>query len=126
MDKREALKRQALAAFLKEQRAERGWSQRELARRMGVTHATLQSWESAKSTADTKNVEKIADVFGIESWELMKFLGEEVIDRSSNLRQVLDIIEVIPNEDALKILEAVTNRVINDAAKRTKRNPMAV
>lgn len=110
MNALENKKRRVLADFLKETRIERGWSQRELARRVGVTHATLNSWESAKTTADTKNLEKIANVLGMPAWELMKILNESY-DNEADVKQVIDILDRLSKSEMLKINVEIAGRL---------------
>ena len=113
------LKKQALSAFLKEQRNKRDWSQREAARRMGVTHATLHAWESERSIADRENIGKIGNLFGYQPWEVMKILGDDATDRETEIRKVIDSIETLSSEEVLQVLAAATNRMVRDAAKKT-------
>lgn len=115
---RAKLKKQALAAFLKEERNKREWSQREAARRMGVTHATFHAWESERSLADRENIGKIGKLFGYQDWEILKLLGDDVADRETEIRQVIDSIETLSSDEVLRVLEAATNRMIKDAAKK--------
>jgi transcriptional regulator with XRE-family HTH domain len=110
MNTSEDKKRRVLAGFLKETRQERGWSQREFARRVGVTHATLNSWESAKTTADTKNLEKIANVLGMPTWELMKTLNESC-DNEADVKQVIDILDRLSKSEMLKINVEIAGRL---------------
>jgi transcriptional regulator with XRE-family HTH domain len=110
MNTSEDKKRRALAEFLKKTRQDRGWSQREFARRAGVTHATLNSWESAKTTADTKNLEKIANVLAMPSWELMKILNENC-DNDADVKQVIDILDRLSMSEMLRINIEIAGRL---------------
>lgn len=103
-------KRRALAQFLKQTRQDRGWSQREFARRAGVTHATLNSWESAKTTADTKNLEKIANVLAMPAWELMKILNENC-DNDTDFKQVIDMLDRLSMSQMLKVNSEIAGRL---------------
>jgi transcriptional regulator with XRE-family HTH domain len=110
MNTLEDKKRRALAQFLKQTRQERGWSQREFARRAGVTHATLNSWESAKTTADTKNLEKIAAVLAMPAWELMRVLNENC-DNDADFKQVIDMLDRLTMSQMLKINSEIAGRL---------------
>jgi transcriptional regulator with XRE-family HTH domain len=110
MNTSEDKKRRTLADFLKRTRQERGWSQREFARRIGVTHATLNSWESAKTTADTKNIEKIANVLAMPAWELMKVLNENC-DNDADVKQVIDMLDRLSMSEMLKINIEIAGRL---------------
>jgi transcriptional regulator with XRE-family HTH domain len=111
MNTSEDKKRRALAQFLKQTRQERGWSQREFARRAGVTHATLNSWESAKTTADTKNLEKIANVLAMPAWELMRILNENCDNNDADFKQVIDILDRSTMSQMLKINSEIASRL---------------
>jgi transcriptional regulator with XRE-family HTH domain len=110
MNTSEDKQRRVLAEFLKQTRQERGWSQREFARRIGVTHATLNSWESAKTTADTKNIKKIASTLAIAEWELMKMLNESC-DNDADFRQVVDMLDRLSKPEMLKINMEIAGRL---------------
>ncbi len=110
MNTSEDRKRRTLANFLKQTRQERGWSQREFARRVGVTHATLNSWESAKTTADTKNLEKIANVIAIPAWELMKILNENY-DNDADFKQVVDMLDRLSMSQMLNLNSEIAGRL---------------
>lgn len=82
-------------------REERGWSQRELARRLGVSFPVLNRIEQGKRAVDDVELQKLADIFNVSvdfllgrtdsvfSKEEEKFLGElhlpieELLDRFS-------------------------------------------
>ncbi len=110
MNTSEDKQRRTLADFLKKTRGERGWSQREFARRVGVTHATLNSWESAKTTADTKNLKKIANTLAMAEWELMKTLNESC-DNDADFRQVIDMLDRLSKLEMLKINVEIAGRL---------------
>lgn len=50
-------------------RAERGWTQAELARRMGLSgpygHLQVSQWETAKQAPSARNLIRLADAFGV-------------------------------------------------------------
>ncbi len=50
---------------VKRERVERGWTQQELARRLGVKQATISKWERQDAVYRKKTREKFAKVFGI-------------------------------------------------------------
>ena len=57
---------------LKELRAARGWSQRELARRADITHATVNRIENGKvASLDLKVLEKLARALEVDAGYLL-------------------------------------------------------
>ena len=53
-------------------RKARGWSQEELAGRIGVTRQALSRWESDAAIPDTVNVVQLADLFGVSTDYLLR------------------------------------------------------
>ena len=51
---------------VKRERIERGWTQEELARRLGVKQATVAKWERPNAIYRKKTREKLAKVFGVD------------------------------------------------------------
>jgi transcriptional regulator with XRE-family HTH domain len=57
--------RQALAVNLKQMRAERGWSQEQLALESGLHRTFVAHVERGMRNASVDNVEKLADALGV-------------------------------------------------------------
>ena len=53
-------------------RKARGWSQEDLAGRIGVTRQALSRWESDGAVPDTVNVVQMADLFGVSTDYLLR------------------------------------------------------
>ena len=53
-------------------RKAQGWSQEELAGRIGVTRQALSRWESDAAMPDTVNVVQLADLFGVSTDYLLR------------------------------------------------------
>lgn len=45
-------------------RVKRGWTQQELAEKMGVTRNTILAWENEKTAISEENVKKVRELFG--------------------------------------------------------------
>ena len=52
-----------------------GWSQEELADRLGVTRQSISKWESAQSVPDMNRIIMMAKLFG-DLWRLHRLLIE--------------------------------------------------
>lgn len=50
---------------IKELRSEQGWTQLELAIRLGVTPPTVYAWESGRSVPKVEQLRKLAEAFGV-------------------------------------------------------------
>ncbi|MDO4484241.1 MAG: helix-turn-helix transcriptional regulator [Clostridia bacterium] len=55
-----------------EQRKRCGWSQEELAEKLGVSRQAVSKWEGAQSTPDLQRVLQMADLFGVTTDYLLK------------------------------------------------------
>ena len=53
-------------------RNQRGMTQRDLARALGVSQPRIAEIEAARTTARIDTVGRLADVFGVEAWTLLK------------------------------------------------------
>jgi transcriptional regulator with XRE-family HTH domain len=66
------------AAFqqaLRHEREKRGWSQRQLARGLGLSQSTVSYWEQGKSLPEPANVIELERTLELEPGELAHFLG---------------------------------------------------
>lgn len=57
---------------IRELRDERGWKQRELAERLGVSPFTVSRWERGDSTPSLARLNEIADTFGVTLTDLIE------------------------------------------------------
>lgn len=106
--------RTTIAQFLKQKRAENGWSQRELARRLNCPQATVQMWEAEKTRPDILSTEKIANLFSMPLSELFKSLesGDIVIEnKSCNMKDIMDALKSLPTAEVAKINVAAAKRL---------------
>ena len=53
-------------------RKERGWSQRELARRMGTSHPRVNGWEHPIPDMTLRSLERLANVFEVSIRDLFE------------------------------------------------------
>ena len=56
---------------VKRERLERGWTQAELGRRMGVKQSTVAKWERQEAVFRRTTRQKLAKVFGVEEASFM-------------------------------------------------------
>lgn len=61
-----------LADKIMEERKKNGWSQEELADRMGVSRQAVSKWESAGSVPDLQRIIQMAELFGVTTDYLLK------------------------------------------------------
>ncbi len=61
-----------IAAQIIRYRKKNGWSQEDLAEKVGVSRQSVSKWESASSMPDLDNIIRLADIFKITTDELLK------------------------------------------------------
>ena len=61
-----------LSEKIVELRRQKGWSQEELAERMGVSRQSVSKWESASSQPDLERVVQMSELFGVSTDYLLK------------------------------------------------------
>ena len=61
-----------LADKITEERKKNGWSQEELADKLGVSRQAVSKWESAGSVPDLQRVIQLAELFGVSTDYLLK------------------------------------------------------
>lgn len=61
-----------LADKIMEERKKNGWSQEELAEKLGVTRQSVSKWESAQSVPDLQRILRMSEIFGVSTDYLLK------------------------------------------------------
>ena len=82
-----------LAEKIAKHRKQNGWSQEELAMRLGISRQSVSKWESTASIPDLDKIIKLSEIFGVSTDYLLKDEMEE--DCRSNAL----VEEVVPPED---------------------------
>jgi transcriptional regulator with XRE-family HTH domain len=66
-----------LSLNIRRLREEKGWSTRELAKRVGTSHPAIIRWEKPVPSMTLESLDKLADVFGVKIRDLFEPLGEK-------------------------------------------------
>ena len=61
-----------LADKIMEERKRNGWSQEELAEKLGVSRQAVSKWESAGSSPDLQRILQMSQLFGVSTDYLLK------------------------------------------------------
>lgn len=85
-----------LAEKITEERKKNGWSQEELASRIGVSRQAVSKWESAGAVPDLQKILQLAELFGVSIDYLLKdemepeqaYVGESYDNTSDQLKRV--------------------------------------
>jgi ribosome-binding protein aMBF1 (putative translation factor) len=111
----ETVRRKALAAFLKQKRAEYGWSQRELAQRIKSTQNAVYLWETEKATPDTANLDKIASLFGLKTWQLLRSLEDNQQVTGSGFEDALNALNRMSRAEIAQIVNVGVQKLAQAA-----------
>lgn len=80
-------------------RKKNGFSQEELAEKLGVTRQAVSKWESRQSTPDPENIIELSKIFGVSTDYLL--IGKEE-SQSNIINKKENIFLHIRNNDLLK------------------------
>lgn len=96
-----------LADKITEERKRNGWSQEELAEKLGVSRQAVSKWESAGSVPDLQRVIQLAELFGVSTDYLLKDEMEqaEVVVYSNTESEEAGHMRRVSMEEANEFLE---------------------
>jgi transcriptional regulator with XRE-family HTH domain len=104
-------------------RLERGWSQQELADKIGITKMTVSQYETGKRNPSFDRIELIADAFHVDMNYLLGFTdkinrpaGDQTDDKATNKYLAVDLIE-IDLVNAWRHADEQTKRIVAYALK---------
>lgn len=66
-------------------RKQNGWSQEDLAEKLGISRQSVSKWESASSIPDLDKIIKMSEIFGVTTDYLLKDEIEEIIPPGSDI-----------------------------------------
>lgn len=101
--------------WLKYFREKQGYSQRTLADKVGVQENTLWRWENEKSTPSVDIAERIANILGVETSELLNGPAEEtreftlIYDRKGELR--MEVLNMAANAPEQRVMSVSPQRI---------------
>ena len=97
-----------LADKIMELRKRAGWSQEDLAERLGVSRQAVSKWESAASTPDLDRIIKLSELFGVSTDELLKnSVSIETVDDTPTEKKVEEAVHTISLEETESYLTTV-------------------
>ncbi len=102
-----------LADKIIENRKKNGWSQEELAEKLGVSRQSVSKWECAQSMPDMKKILQLSEVFGVSTDYLLRDEIEE--------NALPEVIPVDEGEEIRMVSMEEANRFLvhNESAART-------
>lgn len=101
-----------IAEKIKTLRTAKGWSQAELARRLGVTRNGINTWEQGLSTPSIANIAELAKIFSVSTDYLLGVENKSTIDISG----------IAPEDVALLISIVDKFRSLNNKASKRKKS----
>ena len=91
-----------LADKIMNERKKNGWSQEELADKLGVSRQSVSKWESAQSVPDINRILDLAKLFGVSTDYLLK---DEIESRTSD--DMMESVELNEKSRSVSMEEAV-------------------
>ena len=90
-------------------RKEKGWTQVELAEKLGVTDKAVSKWERDLSCPDINSLPTLAEILGVSVEELMQIKKEAAEEKEApKVSKVAEIMEIAPKAVAMAMGVAVT------------------
>lgn len=86
-------------------------SQRELANRLGVSHAAISDWINLKTWPSTQNLESLAKASGYTLTELLSYLSQGAQPQPLTLSRILSEINSLPAEAVAEIVRYGVTRL---------------
>ena len=78
-------------------------SQRQLAKRLGVSHSSVNLWESGQAWPETENLEKLAACKCWSLQDLQTYLVKGDLPNSEPLEQMLNMVRSLPSEAVAQV-----------------------
>ena len=88
-----------LADKIIEERKKNGWSQEELASKLGVSRQAVSKWESSGSIPDLQRILQMSELFGVTTDYLLKDEIEEERQNEYVETKTISKINLLENED---------------------------
>lgn len=99
-----------LADKITEERKKNGWSQEELANRVGVSRQAVSKWESAGAVPDLQKILQLAELFGVSTDYLLKDeIDPEPVYVNNNGEEPSCTLKKVSMEEANEFLELKRN-----------------
>lgn len=75
-------------------RKQKGWTQLDLANKMGVTDKAVSKWERDRSFPDVASLPRLADIFGVSVDDLMHVRSNASIEKqkTTKVSQIINLI----------------------------------
>lgn len=113
----------SLSSYIKSLRDKKGLTQEQAAKELGVTAQTIMNWENNRSTPDMHNIKNISQLYGIEMFDLLKKVADEVNEtKNEQIEETVDIcpwIHLLPSDfdyerlEKLRLTEQESNMLID-------------
>ena len=95
-----------LADKITDERKKKGWSQEELAEKLGLSRQAVSKWESAGSTPDIQRIIQLSELFGVSTDYLLKEEGNgNRIENDDNIYEKDRMIRQVSRSEAENFLD---------------------
>ena len=114
-----------LADKIIEERKKNGWTQEDLAQKLGVSRQSVSKWESAGAIPDLKKIIQLADLFGVSTDYLLKDeIEKEKIDTSCDTDCELHRMSMEEANAYMDEKKTIVESVLNTFIFRIKVSPI--
>lgn len=98
---------------IKRLRAKINISQEELAKKVGVTRTTLNTWENTISKLSEENEKKLLDIFGCNIYELygMDEFKHYPKESENKIGIILMLYNLLEKEEKMKLIEMLEDKI---------------
>lgn len=114
-----------LATWLNERVSERGWSLRETARRVGVSHTTIINIANGQVRASPELCQGLARVFGVPPEEVFRRAGllPPAPDETPTIRELVHLFSQLPAEEQDDVIAIVRTLLARRREQRKQARP---
>ncbi|MFV0480203.1 MAG: helix-turn-helix domain-containing protein [Anaerorhabdus sp.] len=102
---REGISKMILADKIIEERKRSGWSQEELAEKLGVSRQSISKWEGAQSIPDINRIIQMAEIFGVSTDYLLKDKAKRENKELEISAETVDNLRCVSMEEANDFLK---------------------
>lgn len=110
-----------VGTLIKQARLEKGYTQEELAEKVGVKKSAVAKWENGRvSEIKRSNLKKLSEALGLKPTQLLGDSGynlspySSIEELSENQRNLVDFALTVPEDKAAMILKVIQSIVESD------------
>jgi len=99
---------QKIGTFIKQIRKEKGYTQKDLAKKLNITDRAISKWERGLGCPDISLLEELSKILDISILEILK--GEKINDDKINKQDLLDSM-TLSKQNTINKIKNITNKI---------------